>query len=71
MRLHMVLIMRFAQVALAAELAGVFAEALLAIAFVVQQLHVALVQNAPSELDVADIADVNLIHVTLDVTSSR
>lgn len=66
----MVLKMGPAEVTLVAQLASVLSETFLSVSFVVQQLHVPLVKNSPPELYVADVADVRLFHVRLDVTRS-
>lgn len=68
MSFHMIFEVSLAQITFAADLASVFSEALLSISFIVQQLHVPLVQNSPSELHVTNAATVDLFHMRFNVT---
>lgn len=61
---------RLPEIAFVADFAGIFCKALLSIGFVVNELHVTLVKDAPPELDIANAANVDLIHMTLDMTGA-
>lgn len=61
--LHVILEMSFPQITFVADVTSVFTKSLLAISSVVQQLHVALIEDPSTELHIADAADMRLLHV--------
>lgn len=62
-RLQMVLVVSFSEVAFIANLACVFGETLLTVGLVVEKFHMALIQNSSSKFNIAQIARVDVFHV--------
>lgn len=66
----MILEMSSPQVTFLAELAGIFSKTFLSISFIVEKFHVTLVEDSPSELDIANPTDMSLLHVRFNMTCS-
>lgn len=70
MRLQVVDKVRLPEIAFVTNFAGILCKTLLTIGFVVNELHVALVENSTPELDIANVASVDLIHMAFDMTGA-